>query len=183
MKRRDWIRISGILALAAAILWLMGRAPICACGTVKLWQGAVHSAQNSQHIADWYSFSHVIHGFIFYGLLWLIAKKKPLGWRFTAAVAIEALWEVAENSPLIINRYRTATFALHYYGDSIVNSLSDIGFMMLGFLVARRLPVGATIALALIMEMFTLAMIRDNLTLNVLMLLWPVEAIRHWQAG
>lgn len=183
MKRRDWLRIGGIIALAAAILWLMGRTPICRCGAVKLWHGAVASAQNSQHIADWYSFSHIIHGFVFYALLWLMAKKKPLGWRLTAAIAIEAAWEVAENSPAIINRYRAVTIAYDYYGDSIINSLSDIGFMMLGFLIARRLPVAATLALAAIMELFTLAMIRDNLTLNVLMLVWPVEAIRHWQAG
>lgn len=161
----------------------MGRTPICRCGYVKLWHGVVASAQNSQHIADWYSFSHVIHGFIFYGMLWLVAKKKPLGWRLTAAVAIEAAWEIVENSPAIINRYRSVTMAYDYYGDSILNSVSDIGFMMLGFLIARRLPVGATIAVAIIMELFTLAMIRDNLTLNVIMLVWPVEAIRHWQAG
>lgn len=183
MKRQYWARIGGIIALAAAILWLMGRAPICRCGDVKLWHGVVASAQNSQHIADWYSFSHIIHGFIFYGLLWLVAKKKPMGWRMTAAVAIEAAWEVAENSPAIINRYRAVTLAYDYYGDSILNSASDIGFMMLGFFIARRLPVMATIAIAIMMELFTLAMIRDNLTLNVLMLVWPVDAISIWQAG
>src|SRR3546814_18681557 len=89
-KRQHWARMAGIIALAAAILWLMGRTPSCRCGDVKLWHGVVASAQNSQHIADWYSFSHIIHGFIFYGLLWLVAKKKPMGWRMTAAVAIEA---------------------------------------------------------------------------------------------
>src|SRR3546814_7720986 len=125
MKRQHWARIAGIIALAAAILWLMGRTPICRCGDVKLWHGVVASAQNSQHIADWYSFSHIIHGFIFYGLLWLVAKKKPMGWRMTAAVAIEAAWEVAENSPAIINRYRAVTLAYDYYGDSILNSARD----------------------------------------------------------
>lgn len=183
MKRQHWVRIAGIITLAAAILWLMGRSLICKCGTVKFWHGAVASSQNSQHIADWYSFSHVIHGFLFYGLFWLVAKKKPLGWRLTAAVALEAAWEVVENSPSIINRYRSVTMAYDYYGDSILNSVSDIGFMMLGFLIARRLPVQATIALAIMMELFTLAFIRDNLMLNVLMLVWPIEAIRHWQAG
>src|SRR3546814_724227 len=122
MKRQHWARIAGIIALAAAILWLMGRTPICRCGDVKLWHGVVASAQNSQHIADWYSFSHIIHGFIFYGLLWLVAKKKPMGWRMTAAVAIEAAWEVAENSPAIINRYRAVTLAYDYYGDRILHS-------------------------------------------------------------
>jgi len=183
IRREHWLRVLAIIALAAVILWLMGRTPICRCGTIKLWHGVVASSQNSQHIAGWYSFSHIIHGSIFYGLLWLVAKKKPVGWRLVLATAVEALWEVAENSPAIINRYRSATIALDYYGDSIINSVSDIGFMILGFMLARRLPVATTIILALVMELVTLIVIRDNLTLNVLMLLWPLKAVRHWQAG
>src|SRR3546814_13583527 len=146
----------------------MGRAPSCRCGDVKLWHGVVASAQNSQHIADWYSFSHIIHGFIFYGLLWLVAKKKPMGWRMTAAVAIEAAWEVAENSPALINRYRAVTLAYEYYGDRILNSASDIGFMMLGFFIARRLPVLAPIPIATMSALFTLAIIGANMATNVL---------------
>src|SRR3546814_17561028 len=119
MKRQHWVRIAAIIALAAAVLWLMGRAPICRCGDIKLWHGAVASSQNSQHIADWYSFSHVIHGFIFYALLWLVAKKKPLGWRLTAAVGIEAAGEVLENSPMLINRSRSVQPAYDYFGHRI----------------------------------------------------------------
>jgi hypothetical protein len=125
----------------------------------------------------------VIHGFLFYGLLWLVARRLPVGSRLGLAVALEAAWEILENTPLIINRYREATIALDYFGDSVLNSASDIGFMTAGFLIAWRLPVWATIALAIGLELFVLAMIRDNLALNVLMLLWPLEAVRQWQQG
>src|SRR3546814_19906811 len=147
----------------------MGRAPSCRCGDVKLWHGVVASAQNSQHIADWYSFSHIIHGFIFYGLLWLVAKKKPMGWRMTAAVAIEAAWEVAENSPAIINRYRAVTLAYDCYGASILNAASNLGFLMFGFFIPRRLPVLATLAIAIMIGLFTPAMIRHKPTPQLLM--------------
>lgn len=174
-----------VLAVAmAATLLAMGRPPICTCGMVKLWEGAVDSAGNSQHLADWYSFSHVIHGFLFYALTWFgLRRAMAPGGRLLVAAALEAGWEVLENSPLIIDRYRTATIALGYTGDSVLNSLSDLTMMTLGFLVARRLPVAATLCLAVAFELFTLAMIRDNLTLNVLMLLWPVDAVRDWQAA
>ncbi|MDE2596186.1 MAG: DUF2585 domain-containing protein [Sphingomonadales bacterium] len=177
-----------IAAYAAAILFAMHRPPICACGTVKLWWGVVQSSENSQHIADWYSFSHVIHGMLFYGAAHLLWRRwhlfdgAPTRWALPIAVIVEASWELLENSPLIIDRYRSVTLSWGYSGDSILNSMSDIGFMTLGFWLASRLPVKATIALALAFELFTLVMIRDNLTLNVLMLVWPVEAIKHWQA-
>ena len=171
-----------LLALQAAVLFAMGRVPICTCGTVKLWGGGLGS-DNSQHVADWYTLSHVIHGFLFYGLGWLLLRRRPLGERFVAAVAIEAAWEVVENSKYIIDRYREATIALGYTGDSILNSLSDIGWMVIGFLLASRMPVWASVALAVALELFTLAMIRDNLTLNILMLVWPIPSIAAWQAG
>jgi hypothetical protein len=173
----------GVLAFTALVLLFMGREPICQCGTVKLWHGTVVSSENSQHVADWYSPSHLIHGFIFYGLLWLTARRTPLGLRLVAATAIEALWEVVENTDAVINRYREATIALDYFGDSVLNSASDILFMALGFVLASRLPVWVTVLTALAFEVFTAWLIRDNLTLNVLMLLWPQQAIRNWQSG
>lgn len=170
------------LAAAAILLW-MGRPPICTCGVVKLWTGAVQSADNSQHLADWYTPSHVIHGFLFYFLGWAFLRRNPFGDRFVMAVAIEAAWELLENSQPIIDRYREATMALGYNGDSVVNSMADIAWMAFGFLLARRLPVAATVALAMGFELLTLWVIRDNLTLNVLMLVAPVDAIRTWQGA
>lgn len=181
-NRRGYISAALIAASACIILFLMQRPPICACGRIELWHGALDSG-NSQHISDWYSLSHIIHGFLFYGLAFLILRRQPLGVKLAAAVAIEAGWEILENSPLIIDRYRTATVALGYSGDSILNSMSDIGMMALGFLFAARIPLWLTVVLAIVLEMVALAAIRDNLTLNVLMLTWPIDAIREWQAG
>ena len=178
-----WLLALGLVATAAAILLWMGRPPICSCGEVKLWTGAIHSADNSQHVADWYTPSHVIHGFLFYGLGWLFLRRNPPGDRLLAAVLIEAGWELLENSQWIIDRYRQATMALGYNGDSVLNSVCDIGWMVLGFAVARRLPVKAVVAIAIAFELLTLAVVRDNLTLNVLMLLAPIDAVRDWQAG
>jgi|SRR5215470_2394015 len=173
----------GIIALAAFILHAMGQPLICRCGTVRLWQGDVTSAENSQQLADWYSPSHLIHGLLFYGLLWLVARRLPLGPRALIALLIEAGWEILENSPIIIDRYRAATISLGYRGDSVINSVSDIAFMLVGFALASRLPVVASIALAILLELVAGYMIRDNLTLNIIMLIWPIEAIRTWQAG
>ena len=183
IERRHWlIALALAVAMALILLW-MGRPAICTCGEVKLWTGAVQSADNSQHIADWYTLSHVIHGLLFYMLAWLLLRKRTLGERFIGAVAIEAGWELLENSQYIIDRYREATFAFGYNGDSVLNSIADLGWMSLGFFVARRLPVWATVGIAIFFELLTLWTIRDNLTLNVLMLVAPVDAVRTWQAG
>jgi len=172
-----------VLASAAAILLAMGRPPICTCGEVALWEASASSARTSQMIADWYSPSHFIHGLLFYGMLWLALRGWPVERRFLLALAIETAWELLENTPLIIDRYREATFALGYTGDSVLNSLSDIGMMAIGFVAASRLPLWVSIALALALELAALIVIRDNLALNIIMLLAPNDAIRAWQAG
>lgn len=165
------------------MLLSMGRVPICACGYVKPWHGVVASSENSQHISDWYSFSHIIHGFAFYGLLWLLARQWPLGLRLAAATLLEASWEIFENTDLVINRYREATISLDYYGDSVINSVSDILAMALGFIAASRLRLWVVLVLAAAMEVFVLWWIRDNLTLNIIMLIHPLDSIRAWQAA
>ena len=183
MTRRSRAAAAAALLIlaAAATLLAMGRPPICTCGTIALW-GTVGPHQ-SQMLADWYSASHIVHGFLFYAALWLLFRRWSVELRLLVALLVESLWEVAENTPMIIDRYREATMALGYSGDSILNSLSDIAMMAVGFVLARRLPLSVSVLMVLVVEIVPLLVIRDNLTLNVWMLLAPTDFIREWQAG
>jgi hypothetical protein len=161
----------------------MGRHPICTCGSVDLWVGARDSPKTSQMLADWYSLSHVVHGLLFYAALWLLLRRSRVEWRFLAALLIEASWEVIENTPFVIDRYRETTAALGYSGDSVINSVSDMLMMCGGFLLARKLPVWAAILLLVALEMLPLFVIRDNLLLNIWNLIAPNSHVLAWQAG
>jgi multisubunit Na+/H+ antiporter MnhE subunit len=165
----------------------MGRPFISNSGTVKLWHAEVVSSENSQHLSDWYSFSHIVHGFLLFFLLWLISKKIPQIRKFSVgfviAVVIESIWEVIENTNFVIYRYREATIALDYFGDSIINSTADILFMSLGFMMASRLSVLASVSFVAGSELLLAIVIRDNLALNILMLIYPIDAIKEWQIG
>lgn len=176
-----------LLAATALCLHAMGRPWICTCGTVALWHGDPRSAENSQHLTDWYSFTHVVHGFLFYAAAWAIGRLR--GRRLSPAtglmlaLAAECAWEIAENTPWVIERYRAQTVSLGYVGDSVVNSIGDILSMLAGFGAAATLPAAAVVAAAVAIEAGLAWLIRDNLTLNLLMLLHPLESVRAWQAG
>jgi hypothetical protein len=181
VSRRAWFLALLVVAAAAAILFAMGRNPICTCGVVELWVGTRDSPQTSQMLADWYSLSHIVHGLLFYAVLWLVARRWPVESRFLIALVIEAAWEVTENTPMVIDRYRATAAAIGYTGDSIVNSVSDIAMMALGFLAARKLPPWLCILLLIALEVVPLLAIRDDLTLNILALIAPDPVLQAWQ--
>lgn len=170
-----------LLLLTAGILYIMGRVPLSPDGSFGWWEGDIWSSYNSQRVADPYTFSHFLHGLIFFWFLWVFARRLPLRYRFLIGVVIEIGWEILENSPLIINRYREATLAQGYSGDSVMNSVADVVAMAVGFLVAYRVPVAVSVFLFVIIEVVSAGMIRDNLTLNVVMLLYPLDVIKEWQ--
>ncbi|MFA7296687.1 MAG: DUF2585 family protein [Dehalococcoidia bacterium] len=182
MLRIALIELALLGALALALL-VLGRALTCPCGTVALWAGDIYSNQNSQQLTDPYTFTHVTHGMLFYGALRLLWPRGSFTARLALATVIEVLWEVAENSPLIIDRYRETTVALGYYGDSVLNSVSDVLFCIVGFVIASRISRRANVIAIVASEVILLLWIHDNLTLNVLMLLYPIPAIRAWQLG
>lgn len=182
-RRLPYLVTALIIAVAAAYLLWIGREPICKCGYIKFWHGQVVSAENSQHLTDWYTPSHVIHGFLFFGLLWLLARRLAFGWRLAIATLVECAWEIAENSDAIIERYRAVTISLDYYGDSVLNTVMDVLAMILGFWLAARLPVWATVALIIGFEALTITLIRDGLALNVLMLIYPLDSVAAWQSA
>jgi hypothetical protein len=172
-----------VFVVTAVVELRMGRLPFGPDGAFGWWESNIWSSEQSQRFADPYSFSHVCHGVLFYAGLWLVARRLPVRARFVAAVVLEAAWEILENSPLIINRYRAVTISLGYVGDSVVNSLSDILMMMAGFALASRARVWMSVAVLVVAELAMLFWVRDNLTLNILMLVYPIEAIRQWQMG
>lgn len=173
--------VAFILLLLAVIQWLMGRTVFGPSGKFGIWEGDIWSSECSQRLADAYSFSHIGHGIVFFAILWLTARRLPVGARYLIAVVIEVGWELLENSPIIINRYREATMALGYAGDSILNSMSDVVMMSVGFLLAWRLPWWGSLLVLAAMEIGCAIWVRDNLTLNVIMLIHPIDAIKEWQ--
>ena len=182
-KAYPWLGLAAILVISAIVLRLQGRLWICSCGYVALWCGDINSVGNSQHLFDPYAFTHVLHGFLFIAFVQLLRPRIEESWKVSAALGMEALWEVIENSTYVIERYRSQTISLGYTGDTIVNSFGDLIACSVGILVARRLGVLWTIVLAVVIELVLLVTIRDNLLLNIIMLLFPSEAIRQWQSA
>ncbi len=180
-QRRPYLLTGAIILGTCLVLLMMGRVPWCACG-VDLW-GTIGTSEGSQQLFDWYTPSHLLHGFIFYALLWLVARPVPVHWRLLIATLVEAAWEIAENTDAVIERYREVTISLDYYGDSVLNSFSDIVAMLVGFWLSRVLPVWVSFAIVIGFEVLTLLIIRDGLVLNVIMLLYPLDVIRDWQAA
>lgn len=180
-KSWPWLAIAAAFIATAILLHVEGRLWICACGTIKIWSGQVCSANNSQHFLDPYSFTHVLHGFLFFWLIaWLFARLTA-NWQLALAIAVEAAWEVFENTNFVINRYRAETASLGYTGDTVANSFGDILCCLLGFVIARRLGLRRSLIVFAVLEVVLIIWIRDSLLLEILMLVVPIDAIRAWQ--
>lgn len=177
------LRVFAISVAMATILHLMGQPLWCKCGRWTPWSWDIWSSHNSQHLIDPYFFTHILHGVVLCGLLCLLPARVSEASRFLLAVVLEASWEILENSPAIIERYRTATISKDYFGDSIINSAGDLTACIVGYLLAGRLGLRRSIVFFLLMEFILLLMIRDSLLLNVLMLAWPFESVKQWQNG
>ncbi|MBI2030613.1 DUF2585 family protein [Candidatus Kaiserbacteria bacterium] len=179
---RYFLPLGGILLLVqATVLYLFGQPAICTCDQVKLWEGIITSSGMSQHLSDWYSFSHIIHGFLFYLAIWAIFPRLSVWQRLLIAMSLEIGWEIAENTPMVIEAYRQQALARGYVGDSIINSLMDTGMMMIGFVLAWRLPVWIIVTLAIVMEIGVAYFIHDNLTLNIIGFIHHFDFITQWQ--
>lgn len=181
LTRRHWLFIALVVLATIMVEWWMGRLAFGPDGRFGWFEGDIWSAAQSQRVADPYSVTHLVHGFLFYGLLFLVARRQPVTIRLLLAITLEALWEILENSPIVIDRYRAVTIAQGYVGDSILNSVSDILMAAIGFLMAWRLRLVVSLALVVVAEILMVYFYRDNLTLNIVMLLWPIDAIREWQ--
>ncbi|GAB4428986.1 MAG: DUF2585 family protein [Anaerolineae bacterium] len=177
------VALAAMLVATVTILRQQGRLWICECGHIYLWVGDIWSSDNSQHLTDPYSFTHLLHGVVFFWALALLLPRVSLLWRFVIAIGLEAAWEVAENTEFIINRYREATASLGYNGDTIVNSLGDIAMCGLGFWLAWKIGWRWSLLLFVVVELVLTFWIRDSLLLSILMLVYPLDAIKTWQLG
>ena len=181
--RNPYVLTGFVIIASIAYLLVIGREPICKCGYVLLWYPETFTSENSQHLTDWYTPSHLIHGFLFFGALWFFRGRLSLGWRLLVATIVECAWEILENSDTVIERYREVTISLDYYGDSVINSAADIIAMVLGFWLSARLPVWTSVLIVIGFELLTMWVIRDGLALNIIMLIYPLDVIRDWQAA
>ncbi|OGG72726.1 hypothetical protein A3A38_03635 [Candidatus Kaiserbacteria bacterium RIFCSPLOWO2_01_FULL_53_17] len=183
--RIAWVIIGvlGLLLIHAGLLSYMGQPWMYEGGYIKFWHGVVVSGENSQHLSDWYTLSHVIHGIFFYAVLAFLFPRWPVGIRLLIAIGVEMSWELFENTDMIINRYREQALAQGYFGDSIVNSVGDVVAVIIGFIAARRLPAWGSVAVIIALELLALYMIRDSLTFNIIQLIHPIDAIGAWQSA
>ena len=182
-KYLPWILVFGAVAISVLLLRILGRVWWCRAGDYAPWSWEVWSAHNSQHVVDPYTFTHILHGVLFFWITSLIFRKMPLAWRLLIAISVECAWEVVENTNMVIQRYREATISLDYFGDSIINSLGDILSFACGFWLAHKLRLWLSLAFFVVVEIILLFWIRDSLILNILMLLWPIDAVKGWQMG